>query len=95
MYGLWTSETAFLEQYLWQDESSLLHTSTAQLRNMQASHQLVRHSALLKWEIRLNCGIPDDIWTSTWLPFRGSCENTFLWQLVYQGIATQKNLILK
>lgn len=46
-------------------------------------------SALLKWEISLNCTIPADIWTSTWLTFQGACENTFLWQLVYRVIARQ------
>lgn len=34
--------------------------------------------------------VPVEIWRRTWLPFRGANENTFLWQLYYRVIATQR-----
>lgn len=57
----WSPDSALLEQYRWSDKSSLINTSTAQLRKMQESQRHVRHSALTKWEIQLNCHIPENI----------------------------------
>lgn len=89
-FGLWSPETAFIEQYGWADDSPLLDSSTAQLRKMMASRRLVRHSALSKWEVRLNCLVPENVRENPWLKCRSARENTFLWQLVYRVIATQK-----
>lgn len=89
-FGPWSPGTFFMEQYGWVDGSPLLHTSTAQLRKMQATRRLGRHAALVKWELHLNCLIPDNIWESMWLKCRSASENVFLWQLVYRVIATQK-----
>lgn len=45
-FGPWCPETVFMEQYGWLDDSPLLNTSTAQLRKMQSTRRLGRHSAL-------------------------------------------------
>lgn len=89
-FGPWNLDSAFIEQYCWRDESTLLQTSTAQLRTMQAARRFNRHGALTKWEIQLNMCIPDHIWVSTWMSGRSACKNSFLWQLVYRVIATQR-----
>lgn len=67
-----------------------MHTSTAQLRYLQAQHRQSPHSALTKWETQLNCTITPSIWSGIWLNFRSASENTFLWQLLYRAIATQR-----
>lgn len=90
LFGPRNAESIFLDQHIWIDGSPLLHTSTSQLRLMQTSHCRSRHSALTKWELQLNCNIPVDIWASTWCSYRSAGENTFMWQLVYRIIATQK-----
>lgn len=88
-FGIWTSESAFLLQYEWRDDTPLLCTSTAQLRKLQAHHRHVPHNSIHKWETALSCNVSADIWTNTWLSYRGASENTFLWQPIYRIIATQ------
>lgn len=88
-FGPYTKERAFMDQYSWQDGTPLLHTSTAQLRRLQAQQRYTPHSALAKWETRLACSIPTSIWEVTWLNYRSANENMFLWQLAYRVIATQ------
>lgn len=89
-FGKWNGDSAWMEQFGWKDETPLLHTSTGQLRKMQSARRFVRHKALGKWETQLNALIPENVWMTTWLPGRSSCENAFLWQLVYRVIATQR-----
>lgn len=48
------------------------------------------HTTLTKWELALEQPIPENIWSSIWISYRSASENTFLWQLLYQVIATQK-----
>lgn len=76
--------------YEWQDGTALTDTSTAQLRRMQVRQLARPHSALTRWETRLDCAAPPDIWFLTWLSFRSAVENTCLWQILYQVLATQK-----
>lgn len=84
-------ESAFLLQYGWCDGTPLLHTSTAQLRHLQALQRHFSHQALTKWETQLQLGdtIPASIWTQTWLNFCSANENTFLRQVAYRLIAAQ------
>lgn len=89
-YGLWTPQRHFLWQYKWSDGSSFLDTSTAQLRALQANQHFKPHAAALRWVRDLGCNIPDELWRGTWLNFRGATENTFLWQMYYRSIATQR-----
>lgn len=89
-FGPWTSARAFLVQYAWKDGTPILHTSTAQLRNLQTQERFVPHLALAKWEAQLQCPIPHTIWSATWLNFRSANENMFMWQLLYRIIATQR-----
>lgn len=89
-YGSWTADQAFLMQYNWADSTPLLNTSTAQLRSLQPCHGMSAHMALTKWELALEQPIPKNIWSSIWISYRGASENTFLWQLLYRVIATQK-----
>lgn len=77
-------------QHGWHDGTPLLHTSTAQLRHTQALHRHFPHLALQKWQIQLDTPTPSRLWAQTWLNFRSANENTFLWQLVYRVIATQR-----
>lgn len=88
-FGRWQGHDPVL-QYGWQDGTKLIDSSTAQLRHMQVKQQASPHSALTKWETRLNYPIPPDIWQLTWLSFRSMVENTCLWQILYQVLATQK-----
>lgn len=90
LFGPWNSDSMCMEQYLWPDDRTLPQKSTAQLRMVQAAHRCSTHSAITKWELQLNCSIPADIWTSTWLLYRSAIENAFLWQLIYRVIATQR-----
>lgn len=85
--GRWHRERLMITQYRWQDGTPLLHSSTAQLRLLQVHGQAAAHSALHKWNRQLGTPVPDEIWISTWLPFRSAAENT-LWQLVYRIPAT-------
>lgn len=89
-FGLWSADRNLLVQHKWSDGVLLLDTSTSQLRALQAQNRFKPHGALSKWETELGCNIPIDIWSGMWLNFRGASENTFLWQLVYRVIATQK-----
>lgn len=86
--GRWQREHLMLNQYDWQDGTSMLHSSTAQLRLMQVHGQAAAHRALQKWNRQLGTPVPDEIWTSTWLPYRSAAENTFLWQMIYRIPAT-------
>lgn len=83
------TERAFLLQHGWQDGTTLLDTSATQLRSLQARHRQVPHKATQKWEIALSSPLPVNVWMNTWLPYRGTSENTFMWQLLYRVIATQ------
>lgn len=89
-YGFWSSERNVILQSNWSDGSPLIDTSTAQLRTLQALQRHKPHSVAARWERELGCGIPVQIWQETWLSFRGASENTFLWQLFYRAIATQR-----
>lgn len=89
-FGPWTSERALLNQYIWLDGTPILNTSTAQLRHLQAQQRQVPHLALTKWVNQLQCDMPGAIWTTTWLNYRSANENTFMWQLLYRVIATQR-----
>lgn len=88
-WGRGGSDCGFLSQHGWQDGTALLDTSTTQLSSLQARLRQTPHTASLKWETDLGQPIPENLWTSIWLPYRGSSENTFLWQLFYRVIATQ------
>lgn len=84
-----------LDQYCWSEgtqslDPQLVDSSTAQLRRLHVRQAASRHNALNRWEARLGCPIPDDVWELTWLNFRSATENTFLWQILYQILATQK-----
>lgn len=89
-FGPLNQASVFLIQHGWQDGIPLLHTSTAQLRNIQAQQRLFPHLALEKWRNQLGSQVPTSIWGQTWLNFRSANENTFLWQLIYRVIATQR-----
>lgn len=82
--GRWQREHLMINQYHWQDGTPLLQSSTAQLRLLQVRGPTTTHSALQKWQRQLGILVPDDIWTSTWIPYRSAAENTFLWQLIYR-----------
>lgn len=88
-FGPCNSETALIMQYHWQGDTPLLNTSTGQLHHIQAQQRSTQHSALGRWPTALACTIPPEIWRSTWANFRGASENVFLWQQLYQIIATQ------
>lgn len=88
-YGPWTPERSFLIQYHWADHTPLLNSSTAQLHALQARHRQTPHTAHLKWEMSLAQPLPENIWSSIWIQYRGASENAFLWQLLYRVIATQ------
>lgn len=88
-FGPWSAQNPLLH-YGWQDGTALVDSSTAQLRRMQVTQQASPHTALTRWETRLGCSIPTDIWQLTWLSFRSAVENTCLWQILYQVLATQK-----
>lgn len=77
-------------QYRWSDGTPFLDTSTSQLRAIQAQQRYKPHKATRRWEAELGCEIPGDVWRGTWLNFRGANENTFLWQVYYRAIATQR-----
>lgn len=89
-FGPWSTERALLNQYTWRDGTPLLYTSTAQLPHLQAQQRHVPHLALNKWEAQLQCTVPGSIWKVTWLNYRRVNENTFMWQLLYRVIATQR-----
>lgn len=73
-YGTWTSD--FLSQYNWADSTSLLNTPSAQLRSLQARHQMSAHTKFAKWELALQHPIPENIWSSIWISYRGASENS-------------------
>lgn len=75
-FGPWQGQHP-LVQFSWTDGTQLADSSTAQLRRLQVRHAASRHNALNRWEARLGCSIPDDIWHLTWLSFRSATENTF------------------
>lgn len=87
-YGTLNTDSVFLVQHGWQDGTVLLNTSTAQLRYTQAQQRLFQHSAIQKWQTQLTIQISPRIWSLTWLNFR--IASTFLWQLIYWVIATQR-----
>lgn len=89
-FGFWSPERNILLQYRWSDGTSLLDTSTSQLRTLQAQQRFKPHLVATRWERELGCTTPVEIWSKTWLNFIGASENTFLWQLYYRAIATQK-----
>lgn len=89
-YGTWVPERAYLSQYHWKDTTPLLNTSTAELRALKATQRQAIHKAHTKWELALARPIPEHIWSSIWLLYRGAAKNTFLWQLLYRVIATQQ-----
>lgn len=89
-FGLWSMDKHFLLQYKWSDGSLILDTTTAQLRTLQASRRHKPHSAATRWAAELGCETPGEIWRETWLNYRAANENTFLWQLYYRAIATQR-----
>lgn len=89
-FGPLSQDSIYLLQHGWLDGTLLLHTSTAQLRHTQAQHKIFPHTALLKWQTQLAIPIPTRLWNLTWLNFRSASENTFLWQLIYRVIATQR-----
>lgn len=86
----WDQERAFLSQYHWADSTPLLNSSTTQLRALQVRHRRGNHAAHHKWELTFSFPVPETIWSNIWLTYRGAAENTFLWQLFYRVIATQK-----
>lgn len=88
-FGVWSPERAILTQFTWRDGTPLLNTSTAHLRVLQERQRFTEHTALSKWTVKLSCEIPANIWTNTWLGYRGASENMFYWQLAYRVIATQ------
>lgn len=83
-YGTWLGQNPIV-QYGWHDGTALVDSSTAQLRKLQVKHLARPHNALTRWEARLECSIPTDIWDLTWLSFRSAVENTCLWQILYQS----------
>lgn len=89
-FGFWSRHRNMLLQYKWSDGTHLLDTSTAHLRALQAQQRFKPHRASERWERELGHTIPVDIWSRTWSNFRGANENTFLWQLFYRAIATQR-----
>lgn len=88
-FKLWQGNALFT-QYRWKDDTPLLNTSTAQLRHLQCLQRNHPHQVLARWERRLNVQIPESIWSSTWSQYRSAKENSFLWQLLYNAIATQR-----
>lgn len=89
-FGFWSADRTILLQYKWSDGSHILDTNTSQLRALQAQHRFRPHTAAVRWERELGCIIPGGLWKETWVNFRGANENTFLWQLFYRAIATQR-----
>lgn len=89
LFGPWNRETLLLTQYQWNDGTPLLNTSTRQLHLLQANQRNTPHTALSRWSTTLACQIPPQIWSSIWQNFHGASENTFMWQILYQCIATQ------
>lgn len=88
-FGPWQGQNP-LVQCSWSDGTALTDSSTAQLRRLQVNCSARPHNALSKWEATLGCPLPIDIWQLTWMSFRSAVENTFLWQILYQILATQK-----
>lgn len=89
-FGSWSQQRNLLLQYKWSDGTAFLDTCTSQLRSIQALQRLKPHKVAVKWERELGRGIPAEIWRETWLNFRGANENTFLWQMYFRAIATQR-----
>lgn len=89
-FGFWSAERNLLLQYKWSDGSLFLDTNTSQLCKLQASQRFRPHKAATKCGNELGCTLPVDLWSGMWLTFRGANENTFLWQLFYRAIATQR-----
>lgn len=56
---------------------------------MLAQQRQIRHPTLAKWEADLARQVPETIWASTWISYRGTAENAFMWQLLYRVITTQ------
>lgn len=46
------------------------------------------HPTIQKWETALQCLLPENIWTETWIPGRAAKENTFLWLILFRAFAT-------
>lgn len=89
-FGFWSEDRKFLMQYTWSDGTPILDTSTSQLRVLQAPQRFRSHKVADKWERELSCNIPVTIWQRIWMNFGGASENTFLWQLYFRAIATQR-----
>lgn len=87
--GPWIDDNP-MTQYQWVDGTPLVESSTAQLRSIQVHHAAQPHGALRKWTEELGRPIPDDVWQFTWMDFRSAAENTFLWQILYRILATQR-----
>lgn len=75
-------------QYWWKDDTEFPNSSMTLLRLLQNKARAVKHSAITKWETELGRMMPKDLWQATWLPKCAASENTFLWHVIYQSIAT-------
>lgn len=89
-FGPWKEKDLMITKYHWPDGTPLSHSSTLQLRLMQTRIAAGLHIALSKWTTELGLPTPDDIWQLTWLSFHSAQEYIFLWQILYQILATQR-----
>lgn len=87
-FGAWKIQNEIFTQYKSRDGQEFLNSSTPQLRLIQMEGNRVPHIALVRWSAFFGRELPEDIWSSTWLPFCSTSENTFLWQVTYRSLAT-------
>lgn len=83
-------ERSFLLQYTWADGTPFLETTTSLLSSLQAHQRFRPHKAATRWEAELGTPVQPNVWSGIWLNFRSASENTFLWQVFFRVIATQR-----